>query len=140
MRVAYVRAALCLCFELPLPAEAARARRAKFVRLALGRLGKLRLADVRAALQEPTVEVSIADRVMAQVAVQAADAAASPSRRGAWRLVWTSAAAAAALALVVWIDGLAARPSRMQVAADSRVMEQASSAGVAVADPARVCV
>lgn len=74
------------------------------------------VADVREALQQPIVESSIADQVMARIASGEERTAELRTSRSAWPVAWALAAAAAALALVVWIDELGALPATAQVA------------------------
>jgi len=73
------------------------------------------VADVREALQAPTVDVPLADRVMAAIA-SGADVSAAPARRQ-WPMVAALFAAAALLAVVVWIDDWAGRADTSTVAA-----------------------
>lgn len=87
------------------------------------------VADVREALNEPSVDVSLVDRVMAQIAAERATAARRPDTRPR-SFAWAIAAAAAALALVAWIDDVAAPPARTATADGP---ESASVVGVQAA-------
>lgn len=88
------------------------------------------VAAVREALQAPTVPTRLADRVMAAIGTPAAPPRRAPART--WQsLVWSVAAAAALLALSLWLNAWEGGPSRMTVAQapalDSLALDRSST-------------
>lgn len=99
------------------------------------------VADLRDALQQPTVEVSLADRVMATIAAQPMESPSPATRWRGWPLAWTLASAAAVLVVVVWMDALAPsaqtdqQASQMDVRQDAPLTNLIREAGRAPASP-----